>query len=282
MKNLVRIIGGLTAAAFAIAPMVTTLNAKVGTIIAIIAAGGAAFGPALIERKRRRSRTPVKPLRKRGGYGNVALALVLVTAILSAACGPNQIKKTAQGTLIAATVLDEGIELKRDFRNEGSLTRESELAITRSMLSADRALLTITDTAKCFELYTADIRANLIRASGDVISILDQLNRDGVLRIKSEDGQRRFRLWLISLRTASRGIQVALELIPAQPTPAEGSPAPQLSRAQREVLEEVREICARAGLRLRENETDLLNDIALLDATDQPPVVLGKPAHSGN
>jgi hypothetical protein len=268
MKKIVTIIGALAATAGAIAPLVTALNPKVGAIIGIIGIACAAFGPALLG-----SKNPALPKQKsfRRNYKSFGL-LMLVILPLSAftlACSPKWIMRAAQGTLIAGTAIDEVIDIKRDFRASGELSREHELSITHGLLDVDRGLLQITDEAECFEHYTSDVRANLIRSSGDVVNILDNLNRDGVLHIKSTQGQERFRKWLTGARVTVKGIQTALELTPAQDPSAEGQPSPKLTDAQRKLLEEVREICKRAGARLRDNETELLKDIALLEQPAQ-------------
>ncbi len=191
MKSLVRIVGAIAATAFAIAPLVTPLNANAGAIIVIIAAGAAAFGPALIDKNRARKARKRATSRSsnRSRLGMLLLFAILPLALLSSACDDAP-KRAAQGTLVAATAIDEGIVIKREFRANGDLERPAELPITRAMRGTNSGLQQVTDTARCFELYTADVRANLIRGAGDVVTILDNLNRDDVLHIKSAEGQR--------------------------------------------------------------------------------------------
>lgn len=268
MKNLVRIVGAIAATAFAIAPLVTPLNAKAGAIIAIIAAGAAAFGPALIDKRRaRKTGTANRRAGGRSQFGSLLLLFILPLALLSSACGDGVkvAKQAAQGMAVSAVALDEGIQLKRDLRMEGQLSREAELEITRTMLDIDRSLIEITDTAKCFGRYTSDVRTNLINASSDVITSLERLNRNGVLHIRSPEGQRRFRAWILGARFTARGLRAALVSIEAQDPPTEGETAPQLTLQQREAIYAVQEICERASRQLHANETQLLNDIALLE-----------------
>jgi len=266
MKNLVRTIGAIAATAFAIAPMVTTLNPRAGAIIAIIAAGAAAFGPALIDKNRARSqRRDASSRGSRTRVGVLLLLGILPLALFSAACS-DVVKRAAQGLAVAAVSLDEGIQLKRDLRVEGELTRDAELEITRTMLEVDRTLIQITDTAKCFERYTADVRTTLINASGDVAIALDNLNRNGVLHIRSQAAQRRFRDWIRGARLTASSLRAALEAVEAQDPPAEGQPAPEMTAKQREAINAGREICERASRQLHENETQLLNDLKLLEA----------------
>jgi hypothetical protein len=271
MKSVVRILGAIAALAFAIAPMVTSLSTKAGSIVVIVAVGCAAFGPALIDKNRARKarKQSAKTGQKYTGhhYKNFALAMLMIlpTIILTSACGEAAAKRTAQSMVVAAVSLDEGIIIKRELRANGELSKEAETTITHTMLDADHGLLQITDTAECFERYTADVRTTLINASGDVINSLDNLNRDGILHIKSAEGQRRFRNWLLGARLTVTGIRAALEAMPAQVPSAEGQPTPQLTRQQQAAIEAIRELCRRASLRLHENETKLLDDLTVLE-----------------
>jgi hypothetical protein len=271
MKNLVRIVSAIAAVAFSIAPLVTSLSAKAGSIVTIIAVGSAAFGPALIDKNRARKarKQSAKTGQKYTGhnYKNFALAMLMIlpTIILTSACGEQAAKRTAQGMVVASVSLDEGITIKRELRAEGELSKEDEHSITQTMLDANSGLLQITDTAECFERYTSDVRGTLINSASDVINSLDNLNRDGVLHIKSKDAQARFRRWLLGARLTANGIRAALEALPAQTAPAEGQPAPQLTRQQQVAVDAVRELCRQASKHLHDNDTKLREDLAQLE-----------------
>ncbi len=187
------------------------------------------------------------------------LPLIILTAcLLLMACG------AAKGLLAVAVGVDETVTVKRELAAQGEMSRESELAFTKSLLDGDRAMIQVTETAECFEAFTADAKTAITTGLDQTIRGLEDLQAQGILRIKSERGRKRFAQVITGARLSASGIRTALEFIPvAEP----GAPPPELNDKQRRDLEAFRATCRRAAEIFRRSEKRLEEDLIRL----QPP-----------
>ncbi|MBD0370312.1 MAG: hypothetical protein ICV60_05715 [Pyrinomonadaceae bacterium] len=191
------------------------------------------------------------------------LTLIIVLDAMLAmlvACAP------AKAIYGASVGIGEAIDVKRDLAQAGELRPDDERRITQALLDSNRALLQVTDTADCFTQFTSDVKENVLRAADNTITSLDNLQKQGALRIKSEKAKKRFDEKILYAKLGVRSFRTALALMPAtKPSP---SGASALTEKQQRQLDELRDLCRKASAQLRLNDSRLVDDLARLNGTN--------------
>jgi hypothetical protein len=117
----------------------------------------------------------------------------------------------------AAQALDE--EVKAYCRAELLKPESCEKAITRTEKIAQTAQR-VDQFLKEHPKITPENRGELLDAADEIISELDALEAEGVIDFKDPENRRKFLLGLAIGRSSIRVARVAIEEIPAQPSPS--------------------------------------------------------------
>lgn len=172
----------------------------------------------------------------------IAACLLIITI----ACGEKPI-------LAAAIAVNNGVDVKRELVSGGFISPEDGRKASEVFLKIADSLLFVTNETECFESFTPELKERLLNKLNDALTLANSLTE---VSINDSKKKQRWSLVVKGMKTSISALKLTVWLIPARDP---------LNAKEKKQLEDARDICRRAGLKLREARTKLLEDLQSLN-----------------